>query len=407
MPTLQELRDQRAAAYTEAQTYNERSNSGEMTGEEETAWERALGVVDELGVQIANRERQAELDKRFTEIDDSTTATEPGGERSDYAAAFGQYLRHGNTDMDAELRSVLAQGFQRAQGTSPSAAGGYTVPTTFLAKVTETMKAFGGATNGVESIGTDSGAPINWPSLDDTDNEGYYIGENTQLTNEGDLEFGLRALDAFTCASGPILISEALLQDSGIDIEGLIARKMGERLARRKNRAMTVGSGSNEPQGYLAGLTTGKTTTSATAITYNELVDLVHSVDAAYRASGRARFKLHDLVLAEVRKLRDDSGGAGIGAPIWQPSIQDGVPDRLLGYAYDVNNHAPSAITTGQKTVAFGDWQAAYIERVVNSRSTKRLVERYAENLQIGFIGFERHDGMVQDASAAKLLVQA
>lgn len=420
MPTLQELRDQRAAAYTQAQTYNERATQGgDMTGEDETAWQRALDTVDTLGEQIATRERQIELDARFAEIDAVTRdnpGTPAGGDGvsiDDYRTAFTSYLRYGLQGITNEARQLLQDGFtdltgtnQRALGAGTGSAGGYTVPEGFWAKVTETQKFFGGAINGAEIITTQTGNDLPWPTNDDTSNEGYYVGENVALTNEGDLTFGAKTLSAYILASGPARLSLMLANDTGIDIEGFVARKIGERLARRSNRAWTNGTGSNQPQGYTVGLTAGKTTASSTAITLDEIIDLIHSVDAAYRASGRCRFKLHDLILSYVRKIRDDSGGAGIGRPIWEPSIQAGVPDLILGHPYDVNNDMDSSVAASKKTLAFGDWQAAYVVRKVQDGQLMRLAERYAEYLQVGFISYERHDGIVQDASAAKLLVQ-
>jgi HK97 family phage major capsid protein len=419
MPTLLELREQRANIWAQAQEFNSRHAAGEqMSAEDDAAWTRALDDVDRIGEQIANLERTAALDSQFRAIDENTVhvgadgAAAPDAE-SNYRSAFERFVRHGLGELEVEERALLRANFgpvgeeQRAQGTTSGGAGGYTVPQGFWAKVTETMKYFGGAADGAESLTTDSGNAIPWPTNDDTANVGYQLGENTQATNEGDLAFGQKQLGAYTYVSGPILVSFQLLQDSGVDIEAFIARKMGERIGRIENTRFTTGTGSSQPQGYITGATTGKTTSGATAITLNEIIDLIHSVDAAYRATGRCRFKMHDLVLAYVRKIRDDSGGAGLGRPIWEPSVQAGVPDLLLGYPYSINNDMASTVATTNKTIAFGDFTSAFVVRKVNGGRMMRLEERYADYLQVGFIGYERADALVQDASAVKLLVQA
>lgn len=416
---LQDLIDKRAGTWAQAQEFNERATKGEeMSAEDSAAWERALSEVDELGTQIQNFERTAKLDEQFAEIDERTKIVTPDGvpaERTDeekYRAAFANFLRFGMGELEPEQRSLLQANLRptdevRALGTTSGSVGGYTVPTAFWAKVTEVMKFYGGAVDGAELITTDSGAPIQWPTNDDTANVGYILGENQAASNEGDLAFGQKALGAYTFVSGPGLLSLQLIQDSGIDIEALVARKMGERIGRIQNTRFTTGDGSSKPQGYIAGATTGKTTAGATAIILNELIDLVHSVDAAYRATGRCQFKLHDLILAYVRKIRDDSGGSGLGRPIWEPSTQVGVPDTLLGYPYTVNNDMDSTVATTKKTIAFGDFQSAFVVRRVTGGSMMRLTERYAEYLQVGFLAYERADSIVQDASAVKLLVQA
>ena len=199
-------------------------------------------------------------------------------------------------------------------------------------------------------------------------------------------------------------MSLQLAQDAGIDLPSFVARKAGERLGRVENTYFTTGSGSSQPQGFITGATTGKTTAGATAITYNEIVDLVHSVDVAYRTN--ATFVMHDLILAYVRKIRDDSGGSGLGRPIWEPSVQVGVPDSLLGFPVKVNNFMASTVATTNKTIAFGDFRSALAVRRVNGGQLMTLRERYAEYLQIGYFAFERADSVVQDSSAVKLLVQ-
>lgn len=410
MPTTQEVRDQRANVWAQAQEFNARAENGDdMSAEDSAAWDRALGEVDTLTADIENRERTETLTARFETIDEDTIVVDPtrntdGGSIDEYRATFRKYCRVGMQDLEAEEREMLQSNF-RAQGEGSGAAGGYTVPEGFWAKVTETLKLYGGAQDGAEVITTSTGNPLPWPTNDDTANVGYQLGENTAATNEGDLVFGQKELGNYTYVSGPVLASIQLIQDSGIDIEAFIARKQGERLGRIENTRFTTGTGSSQPQGYVTGATTGKTTAGATAITYDELIDLIHSVDAAYRASGRCMWKFHDLVLAYLRKIRDDSGGAGVGRPIWEPSIQAGVPDMLLGYPYRVNNDMDSTVAATKKVATFGDYQSGFVVRKVAGGAMMRLAERYAEALQVGFIGYERADALVQDASAYKLLV--
>lgn len=426
MPTLLELTEERNVAFRKSEEFATRRSSATdpLSPEDEAAWSRALDDVDRLGNEIELAERTQKLGSAFEQIDEQARSegaglggTDPAGDpgqAAEYRQAFDHYCRFGMARLSPTQQDLLQRGFAeltdaeaRALGaTTGGAAGGYTVPEGFWAKVTETMKYFGGATVGAEPITTGTGNNLPWPTNNDTANEGYILGENVEATNEGDLAFGQKTLGAHTFVSGPAKVSLILLQDTSIDMEAFIARKVGERIARRVNRARTTGSGSSEPQGYVTGLTTGKTTASATAITYNELIDLEHSVDAAYRATGRCRYKFHDLVFAYLRKLRDDSGGAGVGRPLWQPSIQVGAPDTFNGYAYDINNDMASTVATTNKTVAFGDFQSAFVVRTVVGGQMMRLAERYAEALQVGFIAYERSDSLVQDSSAAKLLVQ-
>lgn len=424
MPTIQDITDKRAAAFAQSEEFRSRVDKGdELSAEDNAAWERALDEVDTLGKQIENQTRDGKLAESFAKIDEASQRQAAEGARptdeptdKDYRSAFDAYMRHGMTDIAPEQRQLLQAQFRaldgngnetRALGTTSGSVGGYTVPEGFWAKVTETMKYYGGATVGAEEISTTAGNPLPWPTNDDTANVGYILGENTAASNEGDIAFGQKNLGAYTFVSGPGLVSLQLLQDSGIDIESFVARKMGERLGRIQNTRFTTGTGSSQPQGYVYGASTGKTTASGTAIAYNEIIDLEHSVDAAYRASGRCAYKCHDLIVAYLRKIRDDSGGAGVGRPLWQPSVQAGTPDTFNGYPLVINNDMDSTVATTKKTIAFGDHQAHFVVRRVSGGQLMRLAERYAEYLQVGFIAYERADSLVQDASAVKLLVQA
>lgn len=418
MTTVRELREQRAGVWAEAQEYRERAKRGdEMSAEDEAAWTRALDEVDRLGTLIDTRERDENIERSFADVDRQTRvdAREPGdgkGSLDQYRDAFTAYLRYGLQDLTVEQRSMLQANFQaeqRAQGTTTGAAGGYTVPEGFWAKVTETLKYYGGVlAAGAEVISTSTGQALPWPTNDDTSNTGALLSENTQIAAQ-DLTFGQKQLGGYTYTSKLILVALQLLQDTGIDIEPFVARKAGERLGRIYNAHQTTGTGSSQPQGVITGATTGKTTASGTAIIYNEIVDLIHSVDVAYRQAPASdvAFMMHDLVLAYVRKIRDDSGGSGLGRPIWEPSVQVGVPDSLLGYRVVVNNDMASTVATTNKTMAFGNFRAGYVVRNVNGGQLMRLAERYADYLQVGFFAFGRMDSLVQDTSAVKLLVQA
>lgn len=410
MTTLRELREKRAGIWAQVQEYRDRAARGDdMSAEDEAAWTRGLDEVDQLGEQIATRERTETLDQRFADIDAQTRvdARDPGdgaGSVDQYRAAYDKWVRGGMNGLDAEERALLDQNF-RALGTDTGAAGGYTVPEGFWAKVTETMKAFGGVRNVAEVVPTSTGQNLPWPTNDDTSNTGEILEEG-HAVSEQDVAFGQNTLAAYTASSKMIRVSNLLLADTGIDMEGFLGRRVGMRIGRIQNTRLTTGTGASQPQGLITGATTGKTTAGATAIIYNEIIDLIHSVDAAYRATGNCRFMFHDLILAYVRKIRDDSGGAGLGRPIWEPSVQAGVPDLLLGYPYTVNNDMASTVATTNKTMAFGDFRLGYAVRTVSGGQLARLTERYAEYLQTAFFGYERFDGLVQDASAYKLLVQ-
>ncbi len=375
---------------------------------------------DEHGARIQEIEAMLEQEARHSGFErpgngDSRgrvlTDPDPDGDErnaidsAEYRAAHNRYLRSGERGLRGEDRETLQAGSDRAFAENRTLSalvgqnGGYLVPTTFLNQVVETQKFFGGALQvGATVLNTSHGEDIMWPTNDDTGNEGELLGENAAVTTQ-DVTFGQRKLSAYMVSSKLVKSPLSLLSDSSVDVEAFLGRKFGQRIGRTKNRLITVGTGASQPQGMVTGASMGPAavTASATAITYDELIDLEHSVDIAYRQNGKHMFA--DSTLALLRKLKDSTG-----RPLWEPSLKDGVPSTLNGRPYVINNDMPAA-TANNKAILFGDFEAYYIIRTVSGLLVVRLNELYALNLQVGFFAVERFDGGVQDASAVKALV--
>jgi HK97 family phage major capsid protein len=142
----------------------------------------------------------------------------------------------------------------------------------------------------------------------------------------------------------------------------------------------------------------GKTAVATTAFTADEIIDLEHSVDAAYRMSPKFAYMFHDLVLAAVRKLKD-----GQGNYLWQAgNIQAGVPSTLNGRNFWVNNAMSSAFTTGQKLILAGDF-GKYFVRKVGAPLIGALQDKDFWP-GIGMAGWIRFDGDLMDTAAVKHL---
>lgn len=396
---IKQLREERARVWEEYQGELDRIASDESLGidaETKAKFDEMDSRLDGLGSEIEVLERGRKLDdldvKHFEE------KGEPGSpEKRSYDAVFDTWVRGGAGSLELEDRQLLAE--HRAQSVGTDSAGGYTVPEGFWNRVQETMLAFGGVLEVANVISTATGNTLPWPTNDDTANEGAILGENTQIT-EQDLTFGSKNLDAYKYTSKLVRVSYELLQDSAIDIEGFLARKLAMRLARIHNRHFTVGTGTGQPDGIAVSPVTGKTAASATAVTHDELIDLIHSVDPAYRIPS-SRFMFADGTAAAIRKVTD-----GDGNKAWQPGLKEGQPDTLLGYGITVNQNMP-AMTTGNVAALFGDFNSGYVVRNVKDAQLVRLDERYADYLQVGFFMFDRADGTKDDTAAYKALVMA
>ena len=238
---------------------------------------------------------------------------------------------------------------------------------------------------------TDSGNPMPWPTVDDTGNTGENIAINTAAAEQA-LVFGQTTFNAYKQDSGLVLVPSELMEDSAFDLLGFLSRKLGERLARRKNALFTTGagSGSSLPQGVVVGSTLGTTAASATAIAADELIAFQHTVDPAYRRN--ARWMMHDNIFAAIRKLKDSQNRY-----LFMEAPAFGIPDKLLGSPLSINQQMQSSIATGTKTILYGDFKKYKIRQVRQIR-LRRLVERYADADQEGFVAWNRCDGKVLDA---------
>ena len=407
---MRTLLDQRANAWSQVQDIQARREAAgyEPTAEDGETYTRALDEVERLGREIEEEERAERLDAVMNRPagDMRSTTPVPGGTAVDqgeqYSRAFDAFLRRGMLDISAEERQIVQRGLVtdseiRAQATTSGAAGGYLVPTEFWDRLIETLKAFGGVLGLALTLTTDSGAEILWPTTG-VAVKGAIVAENTQH-GEQDETFDQASVKAHLYSSKITRVSFQLLQDSAINLNTWLPRRLGERIGRAVAEHLATGTGSGQPQGLITGLTLSHETGTASKVGYDDLVELEHKVDPAYR--GRARYVLADSALRELRKLKDTTG-----RPLWVPTVAEGVPSTINGRAYTIDNSFPT-FADEAAPIVFGDIEAAYLVRQVRGAQVLRLTERYADYLQVGFLGFQRLDAVVQDtAAAAKLTVK-
>ena len=318
----------------------------------------------------------------------------------EHARIINAYFRQGRSDMQPEDRRMLGNYLNVLQTTS-GGAGGYLVPPAFRAGVVEAMKAYGGMRQVASVITTAEGQDLPFATNDDTGNVGEILAEGA-TASVLDASFGVRILKAHMFSSKVVRVSFQLLNDSAFPIDAFLTRIFATRIGRITNTYFTTGAGANEPSGILTDSTLGVTAAATGAVTYDEILDLIHSVDPVYRVGPGVGFMFHDTTLRELRQLKD-----GNGLPLWSDGTKAGEPSSLAGYGYTINQDMPT-MATGNKSIVFGDMSAYYI-RDVDQFSVLRLEELYATSAQVGFLAFSRHDGGLIDAgqNPVKHLVQA
>ena len=389
--TVEELIDA-MKALVEAATAEDR----ELTEEEADRYETLEG-------QLTTARRSQEIQKRQAAYTApqvmrrvaTTTADDTIGR------AFEHYLRTGQANHDlVELR---------AQGEGVGTEGGFLVPSEFRDKIVDRMVAFGGVAGEVETITTSTGSPLEFPTLDDTASEGEIIAEGAQYTGGEDLVFGTKSLGAYKytssgASSAPLRVSVELLQDSAFDVAALVARKMGERIARAQAAHWINGTGAGEPQGLLGStITADETVDVADVIDYDDLLDLETLLDPAYETN--AKWIMSKATWSVVRAIVD-----GNSRPLVMEQAVSGIGAKpspsLLGYPVVLDQEALDfgSATGPSSNIALGDFREAYVIRRVTNLTVVVNPYTRANFGQVEYTAWERADGIVQNRNAYVVL---
>lgn len=311
--------------------------------------------------------------------------------------AFSTYLRGGLAavaQLGPDHMAYAQKQFSAALGDNTGSGGGFTIPQGFYDRLFDALKWYGGMTDVSFMFDTATGNPLPIPTDNDTTNSGSILTENTQVGTQ-DVTFGQVNLGAYTYTSKLVLVANQLLQDSAFNLDSFLADKLGIRIARAINTHFTVGTGASQPTGVVTGATLGYTAGGSSSsgevatILTDDLIELEHSVDPAYRKA--ARFMMADSTLKQIKKLKD-----GLGRPLWLSGIAVKEPDTINGYPYTINQDMPAEAASA-KTMLFGDFSNYFIRRVAGVQ-VLRLTERYADFNQTGFVAFQRWDGNLIDA---------
>lgn len=387
MDKIAELKARLAVAVRDCEEFlRAHENNGALNEEDKKVYDSLLAKAMDLKTAI---NRAEELRNLNAELDAPTSAPiveQPGNSAApkvDRMKAFMDYVR-GNLTR-SQVLNALEEGVDSE--------GGYLVPDEFERRLMERL----GEENAIRRLATVIRTSYGERKIPVVASEGTaaWIDEEGSYT-ESDDAFGQVVLSAFK-AGTLVKVSDELLQDSAFDLESYIINAFAKRIGALEEAAFCTGNGTGKPTGIFTanGGSVGVTTAEAGKITADEIIDLVYSLKAPYRRN--ARFVMNDSVVKYVRKLKD-----GQGQFLWQPSLQEGQPDRLYNYEVVTTPSAPE-ISSGALVIAFGDFSYYWIADR-EGMSIKRLEELYAATGQVGFRGSRRVDGKIIFSEAIKLL---
>lgn len=408
MSKLAQLRERRNAKALEANALNSKFPADQrMPKDDADKLDTILAEIEAIDADIG---RQARMDKLAAEeagLNNEAllnAATRAPAKQSEVAKALRAYLGGGISALSeaqrAELAARVTPDIRAAMSTSTNSEGGFTVATEYMRSLEEAMKAYGGMMEVATTIQTASGAAMNFPTADATAEVGEIVGQNGPATL-GETTFGNLSLDVYKYSSKKIALPWELVQDSFLDLEAYIQGILAMRLGRIENTHFTVGTGSSQPRGIVTGAAAGKVGASGQTltVTYDDLVDLEHSVNRAYRASPGCGWMMADTSLRVVRKIKD-SNGRPIFVPGYEQGNPGGAPDRLMGRLITVNDDVP-AMAANAKSILFGDFRKYVIRRVMDLTMFRMTDSAFTLNGQVGFVAFQRVGGNLIDVGGA------
>lgn len=402
--SIQALREQRAKIAAQLQELAKKEDFDAAT--DGVAYDKG---IDDLNAIDARIKRINDVNAKIAE--DAVThhvaeaAAKIGHNSGDQGMAiYAKWLRGGdkalNEDDFAYIRNTMS--------TTTNSEGGFTVASEVASSVIDALKAYGGMRRVADVFSTEQGNPMSYPSSDGTAEEGELVAENT-IATDLDVSFATVGLPVYKFSSKVVTVPIELLQDSSVDIEAFVRQRLVTRLGRITNKLFTTGTGTGQPNGVATAATVGVTaanaTSQVTAVIYDSLINLQHSVDPSYRESGLCSWMFNDTTLREVRKMKD-SQNRPIFVPGYEVGSPGGDPDQLLGSPIVINQSVAN-MAASARSILFGDFKGYKIRDAMQLEMFRFTDSAYMKKGQVGFLAWLRSGGNLADVGAVRVFVNA
>lgn len=362
---IRRLHEQRQKAWNDAKEILDRAaeEKRELTAEEDESYLRANADIDALDARIKAEVERVERDK-------SSAATFEELRRRPVEDArqggHGEELRNWLTGKTGKRSlEVRPDGpvDWRTLSKLTAGAGANTVKTSFYEQLVQHMIEVSGVLSaGPTVLTTSTGEALQIPKTTAHSSSASLVAEAGTLT-ANEPTFGQVELGAYKYGF-LMSITHELANDTSVDLEGYLSMQGGRALGNGFGAHLVTGTGTGQPNGVLTASTLGKTGADsvAGAVTADDLIDLFYSVISPYRNSSSCGWLMRDATVAAVRKLKDDNGQY-----LWQPSLQVGAPDTILGKPLHTDPNMP-AVAAEAKSILFGDFSTYFVRNVETIR---------------------------------------
>ena len=390
------LLEKRANVWSQATEILDRAEAENrsMTAEEQVSYDAAVVDMEAIRSQadklVSDRTSADAAEASLRALASQREVHAPAG--SDDVEESTRAFFQGKSGRSFEVNPTKSE--LRVLSNASAGAGGNTVPTSFYGSIWEHLRANATLIRaGATVLTTNGGENFEIPT---TTGHGAaaQVAENGTIA-ASDPVFAKRTLGAWKYGQ-LIQVSRELIDDTGVDLLGYLARITGEHLGNVFGTDLVLGAGTTEPTGITVSSTAGVTGAAAAGgvFTMDNLIDLQYSVIAQYRDKSAAAWLMRDATAGAVRKLKDTTNNY-----IWQPSVIEGQPDRLLSKpVYTDPNIA--AVALNAKSVLFGDI-SSYFVRVVNGVRFERSDDFAFASDQVTFRALIRGDGLLIDQTGA------
>lgn len=317
----------------------------------------------------------------------------------DYLAAHQRYLRKGDRLLTGDEMKTLSVGSDPDGGyfVTPDTSGRIVrkvFETSPIRQIASAMTISTDTLEGIEDLG-EAGAG--------------YAGEHTQGSDSTTPQVGKWSIPVYWIDTEP-KTTQQLLDDSAVDVEAWLSGKVGDKFARFENAEFVNGatkirgfasystaldSGSGVTWGSIGHVMSGASADFASSNPADKLFDLIGLLKEAYLSS--ARFVTRRAVITKIRKFKEST----TNGYIWQPGLQAGVPEMLLGYPTTRAEDIP-ALGADSLSLWFGDFATAY--QIVDRQGVRVLRDNLTSKPYVKFYTTKRVGGGVVNFEAIKAM---